>query len=79
MRLKQDLEELFEKGYRDIYWDDVVIFIYPNHYKLKIYKMDRRDVVEIDSLEELSEIDKSYKKNYRMIKRVCDNYGKRKE
>ena len=63
LKLKQDLEELFEKGYRDIYWDDVVIFIYPNHYKLKIYKMDRSDVVEIDSLEELSEMDKSYKRN----------------
>ncbi len=45
-----------------IYWDDVALFCYPNEYRLGIREMNTGDVVEIDSYEELVEIDSTYKK-----------------
>ena len=65
-RLKRHLEiEFEEKENRQIYWDDVALFCYPNEYKLGIYEMKYGDVTEIDNLNELIELDSSYKK-YKM-------------
>lgn len=65
-RLKKHLEiEFEEKENRQIFWDDVALFCYPNEYKLGIYEMKYGDVIEIDNLDELIEIDSSYKK-YKM-------------
>lgn len=65
-RLKRHLEiEFEEKENRQIYWDDVALFCYPNEYKLGIYEMKYGDVIEIDNLNELIELDSSYKK-YKM-------------
>ncbi len=62
IKLKKDLErEFIEKRNHQIYWDDVPMFCYPGKYTLGIQKMDETDVVEIDSLEELVEIDESYR------------------
>lgn len=64
-KLKRDLEIEFEdKMNKDIYWDDVVLFCHKDEYKLGIYEMNKDDVVEIDSLSELKEIDKSYGDKY---------------
>lgn len=64
MRLKKHLEREFEeKCNRQIYWDDVAMFCYPDEYKLGIYRMQISDVLEIDRFSELVEIDKSYE-NY---------------
>lgn len=61
-KLKRHLEiEFEEKGNRQIYWDDVVMFCYPEEYELGIYKMQSGDVIEIDTLEELAELDEKYK------------------
>ena len=51
-RLRRDVEEAFEGGNRGIYWDDVPLFVAPQHYSLGIRPMNREDVLEIDSLEE---------------------------
>ena len=60
-RLKQHLEiEFEEKNNTQIYWDDIPMFCYPFDYKLGITKMNKEDVVEIDSIEELAKIDSSY-------------------
>ena len=61
IRLKHHLEVEFEekKNYQ-IYWDDVALFCYPEDYRLCIYKMEYGDVVEIDSVDELSVLDKNY-------------------
>lgn len=60
-RLKEDLEyEFKEKENTDIYWDDIAIFYYPENYKLGIRQVKKEDLIEIDSLEELVDIDKSY-------------------
>ena len=61
LRLKKDLElEFEEKSNRDIYWDDIPVFIHKDEFCLGIRKMDAADIVEIDSFSELVNTDKSY-------------------
>ena len=70
-RLKHHLEiEFNRKKNRQIYWDDVALFCYPDEYELSIYKMNKEDVVEIDSLKELAEIDSTYLDYYNNINYV---------
>ncbi len=60
-KLRRHLEiEFEEKKNHQIYWDDVVMFCYFNDYKLGIHEMKKGDVVEIDSLKDLSSLDSSY-------------------
>lgn len=62
-RLKHHLEVEFEqKQNRQIYWDDVAMFCYPDEYRLGIRPMDRGDVIEVDDLSELAALDSSYTK-----------------
>lgn len=62
-KLKRHLEiEFEEKKNTQIYWDDVAMFCYPQEYELGIMEMKRGDIVEIDNLEELAVIDKTYEK-----------------
>lgn len=61
-RLRQHLEyEFAEKKNRQIYWDDVALFCYPEDYDLGIRKIRDGDIVEIDSLEELARTDSRYR------------------
>lgn len=61
-RLKHHLEiEFEEKMNRQIYWDDVALFCYPEEYCLGIRKMEKGDIIEIDNLAELAEMDHKYK------------------
>ena len=61
-QLKQDLEYEFDtKQNRQIYWDDVAMFCHPEHYQLGVMPMKKEDVVEIDGLDELIEMDSSYR------------------
>lgn len=60
-KLKKYLTEEFKiKNNTQIYWDDVAIFCNPKEFELGIYMMNEKDIIEIDSLEELILIDKSY-------------------
>lgn len=59
-KLKKHLEEEFESGNTQIYWDDVAMFCHFEDFKLGIKEMRREDIVEIDSLEELINIDSNY-------------------
>lgn len=62
-KLKRHLEiEFEEKKHRQIYWDDVALFCYPEEYQLGIMEMHYGDVIEVDNLCELAEIDNYYKK-----------------
>ncbi len=62
-KLKKHLEIEFElKKNRQIYWDDVPMFCYPQEYQLGIREMNMGDIVEIDSIDELAKLDSSYKK-----------------
>lgn len=60
-KLKRHLEESFEiPERRQLYWDDLALFCYQSDYKLGIVPMKKDDIIEIDSFEELTEIDKTY-------------------
>ena len=60
-KLQRHLElEFQEKKNTDIYWDDVPLFCYPEEYELGIREMNRDDVAEIDTLEELAAEDHVY-------------------
>ncbi len=61
-KLKKLLELEFEqKKNTNIYWDDIAMFCHPEDFKLGVYKMEKEDVIELDSIDELKEIDSSYK------------------
>src|SRR5699024_5183878 len=61
-KLKRHLEiEFEEKENRQIYWDDVAMFHHFDDYRLGVRKMEKEDIIEIDSLSELAEIDENYK------------------
>ena len=63
-KLKHHLEIEFEqKKNRQIYWDDVAMFCYPQEYQLGVYPMEKDDVIEIDNYDELIQLDKKYE-NY---------------
>ena len=38
------------------------MFIYADKFNLSVHKINKEDIVEIDSIEELADIDSSYKK-----------------
>ena len=63
IKLKQLIEKEFvSKKNTQIYWDDVVMFCYPDEFDLTIYEMNNNDIYEIDTLDELIKIDSSYEK-----------------
>lgn len=61
-KLKKHLELEFEqKNNRQIYWDDIALFCYPEEYELGINVMRNGDIIEIDSIAELAQLDNSYR------------------
>ena len=60
-KLRKHLEQEFESGNRQIYWDDVAMFCHPEDFRLGIRPMQQGDVLEIDMLDELIAIDPSYR------------------
>lgn len=61
-KLKKHLEEEFvEKENRQIYWDDIALFLHLDEYCLGIREMRRGDVLEVDSLDELIALDNNYR------------------
>ncbi len=61
-KLRRHLEQEFESGNNNIYWDDVAMFCHFSDYTLGIYEMHKEDLIEIDDLDELIQIDSSYDK-----------------
>ncbi|MBR2799402.1 MAG: NTP transferase domain-containing protein [Oscillospiraceae bacterium] len=60
-KLRRHLElEYAEKKNTGVYWDDVPLFCHPEEYELGVREMNRDDVVEIDTLEELAAEDPNY-------------------
>ena len=61
IKLKKLLvEEFINKRNRDIYWDDIALNIYPEEFELKVYEINEKDLLEIDSIDELSQVDLRY-------------------
>ena len=61
VKLRRAVEYEFENGNRDIYWDDVVMFLHFDEFRLGIFEMSETDITEIDSLDELIAVDDSYR------------------
>ena len=62
-KLKRLLEvEFEERKNRQIYWDDIAMFCYPDEFKLGIYPMKAGDITEVDNLAELAALDAAYQK-----------------
>ena len=62
-KLRHHLEVEFDEiKNRQIYWDDVALFCYPDQYELGIHEMKCGDIVEIDDINELAYLDSSYNK-----------------
>lgn len=62
-KLKHHIEiEFDQKHNRQIYWDDVALFCYPDEYQLGIRPMNKEDIIEVDNLSELIFLDASYRK-----------------
>lgn len=61
-RLRARLEEAFaDENRRNLYWDDVPMFLYPGDFRLGVREMDTAAVTEIDDLHELAAEDPSYR------------------
>lgn len=60
-KLKCHLEESFAmEERRQLYWDDLALFCYPEEYQLGIIPMQKDDIIEVDSIDELIKLDSSY-------------------
>lgn len=60
-KLKQHVEKEFEeKKNRQIYWDDIAMFCYPEEYQLGVHEMEAGALIEVDNISELIKLDKSY-------------------
>ena len=67
-KLKKHLETEFAKKHNDqIYWYDLAMFVYPEEYMLGIREMHAGAILEIDSLQELAEIDPSYRRLFEEV------------
>lgn len=60
-KLKHLVEVEFEKNEnRQIYWDDIALFCYPEEFRLTVRPMEKDAVVEVDNFAELVALDNSY-------------------
>lgn len=63
-KLQELLElEFKQKHNTEIYWDDIAMFVHKDKFCLGIREISSNDIIEIDSIDELKEIDKSYKED----------------
>ncbi len=60
-RLRRHLETAYEKeGLRDAFWDELPLINYWGEYKIGIRPLDREDIHEIDTFQDLCREDPSY-------------------
>ncbi|MCH3923198.1 NTP transferase domain-containing protein [Limosilactobacillus sp.] len=61
-RLKRLLTHEFEDLHHyDLYWDDVAMFKYFDQFELAMMPIKRNDIIEIDSLDQLKEVERRLK------------------
>lgn len=60
-KLAKDVEEMFNSpGGKERYWDQVPMEFYLDNYKVAVTTCTEKDIVEIDTFNELKQIDKTY-------------------
>lgn len=72
-KLKKHLEYEFDRGNRQIYWDDVAMFCHFKNYKLGIREMQKNDIIEIDNIDELMAVDNSYHTYLHKLEKAKDD------
>lgn len=55
-------EEYIRKKNYDIWWDEIALFLYKEHFKFQVHPIQWGDIVEYDTFRELCEADPSYLK-----------------
>ncbi|SCZ81197.1 phosphocholine cytidylyltransferase family protein [Pseudobutyrivibrio xylanivorans] len=59
---KYVVEEFHNANNKNLYWDDIPMFLHSTSFKLGITPITNDDIIEIDCIEELIILDDSYKK-----------------
>lgn len=60
-KLESDLKAAFEMpGGRELYWEQVPLKAYAEHYRVAVRPCSKEDIVEIDTFNELKAFDKTY-------------------
>lgn len=60
-KLKKDIEEVFHSpGGKEYYWEQVQLCEKKQNYKIYVRECQKEDIVEIDTFNELKQIDKAY-------------------
>ena len=60
-KMKIDLENVYNSpGGKEKYWEQVFLDVYKNHYQIAIRECYDGDIIEIDTFNELKQIDKTY-------------------
>ena len=63
LRLSEDIRKAYElPNGKNYYWEQVPLNVYKDHYKVLIRECSENDIVELDTFEELKQIDTSYKR-----------------
>ena len=64
-KIEKDIDTVYNSpGGKEKYWEQVVLDICKKNYQIAIRECKEGDVVEIDTFNELKQIDKSYDKVY---------------
>ena len=59
--MKKDIEKVFNSpGGKEKYWEQVILDVCKNNYKIHIRECQEGDIIEIDTFNELKQIDKIY-------------------
>lgn len=60
-KMSVDIEDVYKSaGGKEKYWEQVVLDVHKNNYKIAVRECKREDIIEIDTFNELKEIDKTY-------------------
>lgn len=60
-QIAKDLDEVFKSpGGKEKYWEQVILDVCKNHYKIYLRECQKGDIIEIDTFNELKQIDKTY-------------------
>lgn len=62
-RLAEDIPDVFNSSEeaKQIFWDDVALDRCPERYSIRVRQCDPSDIVEIDTFQELQELDRAYR------------------
>ena len=61
-KLKDDIEKVFNMpGGKESYWDEVALNYFVKNYSVEVRECKREDIIEIDTFNELKQIDSAYR------------------